>query len=299
MKVVLPVVAQAEAEREPRPHLPVVLDVGADLLLEQREVAVALLLGERVRLAGGVRVEAREEERAAEVRPIVEAAAAPVGQLKAGLDQMTPVGPRQALVQVHVRLGAHEIALAAAARERAGDDDAAIRRAAGRRLALVPEEHLKLVHQRRPQDRLLRVGDLLLVMLERRRRAGQRRAAGAAVLVALVLIVRPDRERVLVADLVRDAAGDERAAARLRQRVLNDARRPERVDERLLVVALVVGREHERRLAAVAERSAEEPFEDPPLFRRLRRRERVARVDVRVADDRRSSRRDTPASRAW
>ena len=52
VEVVLPVIAQAEADREARPHLPVVLDVGADLFLEEREVAVPLLLGERVRLPG-------------------------------------------------------------------------------------------------------------------------------------------------------------------------------------------------------------------------------------------------------
>ena len=141
-----------------------------------------------------------------------------------------------------------QIALRAAARERAGDDDAARRRGAGGRLALVAEQHLELVEQRRPQDRLLRVGDLLLVVLERRRGAGQRRAADAAVLVALVLVVRPDRERVPVADLMRDAAGHQRLAARLRQRVLDHAGRPERVDERLLIAGLVVGRQHERRL---------------------------------------------------
>ena len=94
-----------------------------DLLLEEREVAVALLLGERVRPAGRVRVEAGEVERAAEVGAVVEAAPAPVGQLEAGLDQMMPLRPRQALVQVHVRLGAHEIGLRAAAGERAVDDD--------------------------------------------------------------------------------------------------------------------------------------------------------------------------------
>ena len=64
---------------------------------------------------------------------------------------------------------------------------AAIGREAGGRLALVPEQHLKLVHERRPEDRLLREGDLLLVMLERGGGAGQRGAAGVAVLVALVL----------------------------------------------------------------------------------------------------------------
>ena len=73
----------------------------------------------------------------------------------------------------------NQVDLRAAAGERAGDDDGAIGGEAGGRLPLVAEQHLKLVHQRRRDDRLLRVGDLLLVMLERRRRAGQRGAAAS------------------------------------------------------------------------------------------------------------------------
>jgi hypothetical protein len=75
----------------------------------------------------------------------------------------------------------------------------------------VAEEHLEPVEERRRENRLLRVGDLLLVMFEGRRRAGERCPAGAAVLVGLVLIGGADREGVLVADLMRDAAGDERS----------------------------------------------------------------------------------------
>ena len=75
-------------------------------------------------LPARVGVEAGEVERAAEVGAVVEAAAAPVRQLEAGLDQVMALRPRQALVQVDVRLGAHQIGLPAAAGERAGDDDA-------------------------------------------------------------------------------------------------------------------------------------------------------------------------------
>src|SRR5204862_7959505 len=78
MEVVLPVVPEAEADGEARPHLPVVLDVGADLLLEECEIAIPLLLGERIRPSGRVGVEAREIERAAEVAAVVETATAPV-----------------------------------------------------------------------------------------------------------------------------------------------------------------------------------------------------------------------------
>ncbi len=146
-------------------------------------------------------------------------------------------------------------------------------------------EHLELIEQRRPQDRLLRVGDLLLVVLERARRARQRRAADATVLVALVLVVRADRERVPVADLPREAEVDSCLAVLVRQVVLNDARRSERVDEGLLVQDLVVRRQRERRLAAAAERAAEEALVDLPLLGRLDRREGVARVDRRVAEN--------------
>ena len=187
VEVILPVVAQAERQRQAGARLPVVLDVGAQLLLQQRQVAVALLHRERIRPPEVVVGEAGEGKRAAEVGAIEEAAFAPVGQLKAGLDQVMSLRPRQALVQVHVRLGAHEIGLGAAAGERAVDDDRARRRGADGRLALVADEHLELVEQRRAEDRLLRVGDLLLVVRERAGRARQRRAADAAVLVELVL----------------------------------------------------------------------------------------------------------------
>ena len=129
-KVVLPVVAQAVIDREARTDLPVVLDVRAHLLFEQCQVAVALLLGERVRLARLVGGEVGEIERAAEVGAVVEAAPAPVGQLESRLHEMLAVSPRQALVQVDVRLGPNEVDLRAAAGERAGDDDGAIGREA-------------------------------------------------------------------------------------------------------------------------------------------------------------------------
>ena len=40
MKVVLPVITHSEPNRESRSRLPIVLDVGADLLLEKRHIAV-------------------------------------------------------------------------------------------------------------------------------------------------------------------------------------------------------------------------------------------------------------------
>src|SRR5205814_73802 len=81
--------------------------------------AVAALLDERVRPAARVGVEAREVERAAEVAAIKKTAPAPVRQLEAGLDQVVPRRPRQAFVEIHVPFGPHEIALPAAAGDRA------------------------------------------------------------------------------------------------------------------------------------------------------------------------------------
>ena len=163
-----------------------------------------------------------------------------------------PFGPREALGELHVRFGAEQIALPAAPGERAGDDDAAGRRDARGRLAFVPDEHLKLIEQRRAEDRLLRVGDLLLAVFEVRSRARERRAAHAAILLALVLVTRPNRDRRLVAELMREAGRKERLPVRLRRDVLNHARQTEREHDRLLIVALVVPRKKKRRLAAVS-----------------------------------------------
>src|SRR5581483_8828095 len=124
-----------ERQRHAGLHLPVVLDVRADLLLEKGQIAVALLLNERVGLAGAVGCEAREVKRAAKVRTIVETAAAPVGQLETGLHEVLTGRPCQAGRRLHVRLRPQEIALGTAAGESARDDDAAVRRYAHRRLA--------------------------------------------------------------------------------------------------------------------------------------------------------------------
>src|SRR6185437_9739695 len=128
------------------------------------------------------------------------------------------------------------------ARERAGDNDAACGRRTGGRLALVPDENLKLVDQRRPYDRLLREGELLLAVLKIGAGAGERRAADASILVALVLVARTERDGIPVADLMREAAGEERPPVRLRRDVLNRTGRSEREDDRLLIVLLIVRR---------------------------------------------------------
>jgi hypothetical protein len=90
---------------------------------------------------------------------------------------------------------------------------------------------------------------------------------------------------VPVTHLVADAARDQRFAVRLQQRVVDDPRQPERVDDRLLIESPFVGRQHERAPAARTERAAEKPFDDAALPGRLARRERIACVEMRVAED--------------
>ena len=141
------------------------------------------------------------------------------------------------------------------------------------------------MEQRRSQNRLLRVRHLLLVVSKRRGGARQCRPARAAVLVEFVLVVRSNRERIPVADLVGETRRNERAPTCLAERTADDPVQSDCMDERLLVADLIVGRQHERRLPARPDRSAQEPFDDATLFGRLRHGKRVARVQVRIASD--------------
>ena len=159
------------------------------------------------------------------------------------------------------------------------------RRRAQRRLALVAEQDLKLVQERRPQRRLLRVGDLLLVMRERGARRRERRAADPAILILFVFVARTNRDRGLVAPLMVDAERDERLTVLLRGDLVDRAGQPDREDFGLLIVGIVVGREREGRLPALTHGTAEDTFEDPLLLGRSGRRERVAGVEMRVADE--------------
>src|SRR5438045_3674261 len=86
----------------------------------------------------------------------------PLRQLKAHLHQVPAPGPRKALVEIQVRFGSDEGNLASAASEGTGHHDGRIWRRARRRFAFVPDQQLKLVEQRRAQNGLLGVGDLLL-----------------------------------------------------------------------------------------------------------------------------------------
>ena len=139
-----------------------------------------------------------------------------------------------------MRFSPHQIALAPAAGECTGHDDAALRRDARGWLALVADENLELMQQRRPDDRLLRVRDLLFVVREVGAGRGERRAADALIPVALVLVVRTDRDRDAVAVLMGDAERQQRLPVRLLDGVLDRARRADGEDERLLVLLLVV-----------------------------------------------------------
>jgi hypothetical protein len=82
VEIILPVITHADRERQIVTRLPVILHVGGDLLLEQRQPSVPLLLAERVRLAGLIRRETVEIERAAKIGPVVESTLAPVGSWK-------------------------------------------------------------------------------------------------------------------------------------------------------------------------------------------------------------------------
>src|SRR5207248_9049922 len=129
---------------------------------------------EGVRLALRVGVQAGKIKRAAEVAAILEATPAPVRYLESPLHEVLRGRPADAFHQLKVALGAGEICLGSASRERARDDDALRLRDAGRRLALVAGEELKLIQQRGTKDRLLRVGNLLFGLREIGADAGQR-----------------------------------------------------------------------------------------------------------------------------
>ena len=88
-------------------------------------------------------------------------------------------------IHLHVELGAEKVALRATAGERANDDEPAIGGDADRRLALVPNQDLELVQERRRQDRLLQIRHGFLGVLEIRAGAGEGRTADASIVVAL------------------------------------------------------------------------------------------------------------------
>ena len=114
----------------------------------------------------------------------------------------------------------------------------------------------------------------------------ERCAADAAVPVALVFVVRSNRNRGGVALLMGDAAREQRAAARLRRHVLHRPCQSGREDERLLIVDLVVPRQQIGRFPAVADRPAIHALDNVLPLRRLRCRKRVLRVKSGVAPDR-------------
>ena len=135
-----------------------------------------------------MRVQTAEVVRAVEIGSIEGAAAAPVRYLESTLDLMMPFDPDEAFGQLHVRFRPYQIALAAA-RECARHDDTAFRRCAQKRLTLVPDQHLKLVQQRRAEGRLLHEGDLLLVLRGGGARRRERKATDVAIPLALVFEV--------------------------------------------------------------------------------------------------------------
>src|SRR6516225_2047003 len=285
VKVVLPVITQPQRHRKTRPRLPVVLDVGANLFLQKRQVPVPLLLNKDIRSPELIRREAAEREGPTEIRMVVEASATPIGQLKPRLNQVASFGPGQALDELHVGLSTQEITLRPTARERARHDDAAIRRDADGWLPLVADEQLELKQQRWTKNRLLRVGHLLLVVREVGARRWERRAANAAVLVALILPVRPDGYRGLVGDLMADAGGYERLAVGLRDVSLNRPFGAGCINDGLLIVDRIVPGHQERSLAAMSQGATDDALDDVLLLRGLFDGKCVTRIEAGVAED--------------
>jgi hypothetical protein len=91
-----------------------------------------------------------------------------------------------------VVLGARHIALRSTRGKRTGDDNPLRRGHARRRLALMAREELKLIHQRRPENGLLRVSDLFFAVGEVGAGAGQRGSADAAISLGQIFIRGPD-----------------------------------------------------------------------------------------------------------
>src|SRR5262249_32553590 len=124
MEVVLPVVAEAERESEAWAHRDFILHEDAEHLLEKRHMSITPLLDERVGRATRILRQVGEVERAADVRPIVEVAPAPVGDVDPALDRLPAAAPGEGIRQRAVVLGAQEVRLRAAAREGILYDDA-------------------------------------------------------------------------------------------------------------------------------------------------------------------------------
>ena len=147
VKITLPVVAEADVDRQVRPQPNVVLHEPADDFLEKRDVAVPRLLRERVRTPQRVVLQARERERASRVGAIVEPAPAPIGNVQAELHRLPAARPRHRVDEGEVMLGPQAVGLRAAAGERVEDDDARIGTEAGARLVLVADEQPELVEK--------------------------------------------------------------------------------------------------------------------------------------------------------
>src|SRR4051812_5582523 len=104
---------------------------------------------------------------------------------------------------------------------------------------------LELIDEIRREARLLVVAQLLLVMRERTAGACERHAADAAIVVALVLIARCKRDNRVVASLMGNCRREQRLDIRLPDDVLDRSGGSQRVDNRLLIVGLMIGRNDE------------------------------------------------------
>ena len=193
--------------------------------------------------------------------------------------------PREAGRQLGVGLRSHDVALRSASRERTRDDDAALGGHTGDGVPLVAEQQPNLTEQRRTDHCLLRVGDLLLVVVGVGAGRRERGAAHAPVTTALVLVVRPKRDRRRFAHLERQAAGRQGLPVRLSRHFLDGPRRTYGVDDCLLVLGLIAPGHLERHLAAVSGRPAERALDDVLPVRRLLGGKRVPGVEGGVAPE--------------
>src|SRR5947208_16299748 len=80
-----------------------------------------------------------------------------------------------------------------------------------------------------------------------------------------------------------DAHRDQRLSVWLRRRSLNHAGESAREDQGLLIVLLIASRDEKRRLAAVANGSAQHAFQNVFSLIRFGRRERIAGIIAGIA----------------
>ncbi len=181
-------------------------------------------------------------------------------------------------------LGLQPVGLRAAAGEGAGDDDAGGLADAGSGRMVAPDDDPELIQQGWGDDQAVVVIDLVFPVLHIDARLGQNKAAHAAVLLGGVVEVAADGGQVVLGELVGDGGGDLGVALRVGGDLLQQAAGSEGVDHGLQVLLFAIDRNHERILLAVAHRPQQAAFIDAPLLGRPHGGERIARIQMVVAE---------------